>query len=267
MDRVHPQAARAHRRDQGQDRVAAGHRRLRRGMGPGGREPVMAVGDDRPGAGERCLERGEQVGVGHPPELVRAPRRRRSPPAWSRPRRPRRSARRSRGRRRAPARSARGRWRWRRAGRDDLRPRPGRCPRAGGRRPSPWPGSPPRRASPQSPAPRRAVSSRRATGPAGRLAPGRPRRSSAVSVSAACSAERRTGSAPAAAGSRRGRMRRTMLCGSASGQSVTARGGHQVVRWRTHPGEMSRVPLPVGQRPEGPDLESRRGGGRRGRRR
>ena len=42
------------------------------------------------------------------------------------------------------------------------------------------------------------------------------------------------------------------------GQSVPAGGRHQVVGWRAHPGEVLRVPLPVGQRPEGPDLEPRR---------
>ena len=51
------------------------------------------------------------------------------------------------------------------------------------------------------------------------------------------------------------------------GQASTAARRHQVVGWRAHPGEMLGVPLPVGQRPEGPDLESRRRRGRAGFRR
>ena len=49
-----------------------------------------------------------------------------------------------------------------------------------------------------------------------------------------------------------------MLCGSASARRSRPGGRHQVVGWRTHPGEVLGVPPPIGQRPEGPDLEARR---------
>ena len=192
----------------------------------------------------------------------RRPRRRRSGSPAARPRGQRR---RPPARGRGPARSARGPSPSPPAARGGPRPRPGTCPRAAGRPASPPAAARPRRASPPSPAPRPAGAARRPTAPAGVPLEDALVLPAAAACAAACSTTApwrpRPPGSPAPA---RGRMRRTTLCGSALGQPVAGRGRHQVVGWRAHPGELLGVLPPVGQRPEGPHVESRRRGGRRG---
>ena len=128
---------------------------------------------------------------------------------------------------------------------------------------------PPPRASRRLPAARPGGSSRTATARAGRPGPGRRRPATVAASAAACSAGRSDRSVVTGVGVDVGKDETDDVVRVRVGQPIPAGGRHQVVGWRTHPGEMVRVLLPVGQRPEGPDLEPHRwwwrgGTGRRG---